>query len=403
MSKVFCWSSVLFAYLGLFAYGMADSVRMPVFSEFLRELHLSQTKGSLFFALSSGVAILGSWSCHSFMNRWGRDLVYAVSLVAMALGCLGFFLSDELLILLLSSVIFGWSMGQLGVMVNLYISTGVPPVHQRKFFSGLHSMYGLAAFVAPLIVVATQALQWSWRYSFLIVSSFIFTLGVGRWLTRRTSWDLDAQQENIQNKFEKSSETGLEDFSRSSLKSPGSTFSWFDSFVLSGILGWYVVAEILVSSRLALYMTQMHGLSLSMASQWLSAFFAALLLGRFVGTFFHFPFSLRSLLAGSNILTFICLFLGVFVNPLFLVLSGLTMSVFYPVAMSYISTFARGDLGKIMSVTLAVQSLLIMKMHLLVGYLSDWISLQWALLYGGAAVFFSLICLVIYELKVISR
>lgn len=387
MARLYCWSSIVFAYIGLFAYGLADSVRMPVFGEFLKELNLSQAKGSLFFALSSGVAILGSWASHNLIKKWGRDESYAFSLFCMALGCLGFFLSESLVSLLFSSAIFGWSMGLLGVMVNLYISTGVAPSSQRKFFSGLHSMYGLASFAAPLIVVLTQVLVWSWKYSFLIVSGFVLLIGIGRWVTRGRSLDINFKTESL------AAES-------SSIPKDNPHFSWTEALLLSGVLGWYVVAEILVSSRLALYLTQIQGVTLSTASQWLSAFFAALLLGRFLGTLFHLPFSLRSILAGSNILTFICLVLGITVHPLFLVLSGLTMSVFYPVAMSYISTFVRGDLQKVMSIILAAQCLLIMKMHILVGYLSDLISLQWALFYGVAAVFFSFICLVIYEKKV---
>ncbi len=377
------WSFILFSYAGLFAYGMADSVRMPVFGEFLKELEISQASGSFFFALASAFAVLGSALCHRWIKRSGMDHAYLISLFLMSAGCLGFFISENLIQLLTSSMIFGFSMGTLGVMVNLYVSAGAPPEAQRKLFSGLHSMYGLSSFVAPLIVVGTQWMDISWRYSFIVVSIFLFLLGLTRWLIREKILITPRPQE-VAVSLQNQSELRKEDL------------------FLAGLLGWYVVAEILISSRLALYFQQSRGADLNAASTWLSLFFAGLLAGRFLGAFVHLPFSLRRILFFSNACTCALLLTGIFYHPLFLVLSGVSMSIFYPTAISYISTFTRSDLKKVMSVCLASQSLLTMVMHFSVGLLSDLLSLQWALLYGVFGILFSTLCLYFYERKLRS-
>lgn len=380
------WSYIVFAYLGLFVYGMADSVRSPVFPEFLRELELSQSKGSLLFALSSGLSVLASFYCYSLIKRFGMDQVYAFSLGIMALGCFGFYFSASLVPLLLTSILIGFSLGTLGVMVNLYISVGAEPQAQQKLFSGLHGMYGLASFVAPLFVVGTQWFEVSWRNAFLCVGVPVLVLAIFRWFSReQTSNDKMETERAPEKVFEKPST------------------SWGDLVLLSGLLGWYVVAEIMVSSRLTLYLMEAEGASLSNASTGLSLFFAGLLIGRLSGAFFQFPFSMRKMLVVSNLVTLVFLLLGILWSAFFLILSGLSMALFYPVAMSYISTFSKGDLRRVMSVCLACQSLLTMIMHLSVGFLSDALSVRWALLYGVMGIVISTLCLYFYEKRMRSR
>jgi len=137
-----------------------------------------------------------------------------------------------------------------------------------------------------------------------------------------------------------------------------------------------------VSSRLSLYSIRELGLSSEQASRFVTGFFLGLLSGRVFATFVPFPGGHVRQLFVSLSLSFITQVLGLTWSPWFFVLTGLSMSVFYPICGAYIASLFPGQEGTLFSWAMAAQSLLIVVMHVGIGAITDLWGIQMAFYFG---------------------
>ena len=72
---------------------------------------------------------------------------------------------------LIGSAIVGLAMGGLSITMNLLIDSSVPTKWRRQAFSGLHSLYGMASFCSPaiLILIVNQGFRWQQLFHFLAI------------------------------------------------------------------------------------------------------------------------------------------------------------------------------------------------------------------------------------------
>jgi MFS family permease len=118
-----------------------------------------------------------------------------------------------------------------------------------------------------------------------------------------------------------------------------------------------------------------------------------MLAGRSFFIFKNLNFKLRSQLNFSLAATLLFLILGLYIHPFFLALTGLSMAPFYPLAIVYIAEITGAHQRKYLTFAIIMQSLLVIAMHVGVGYLTDWFGLFAAF---GTGIFFigiSLYCL----------
>ena len=179
-------------------------------------------------------------------------------------------------------------------------------------------------------------------------------------------------------------------------KSSITTMLWFAGFFAS-----YVGAEILFSSRLAQYMRTYFDMSLEKSSDYVFYFFIFMFVGRIFFVFKSFKMQLKNQLNVSLVLTLACLVLGLWLHPFFLVIVGLTMAPFYPLAVVYISEITGFQKRRFLTFVMGMQGLSVIFMHLGVGYLTDAYGLFYAFGVGAFLLIISIICLNLHP-KVIS-
>jgi MFS family permease len=279
--------------------------------------------------------------------------------------------SPDFLSLIGFTGMMGSAMGFMGVAQNTIVSLA-PENIRVKAMSGLHSMYGIASFLAPLAVGYGLKNGMDWKHFFLLtgVVPFLLLLSSPYWVKKNA---VLPPEEILQAKNT-------------------SRFS-FKIFLVCCLLSFYVVAEILVGSRLSLYSIREFGISSSEASRFVTVFFLGLLSGRLFGAFFRWPGTQPQQLVSSLVFSFSFMSLGLYLNPWFFALTGLSMSLFYPVCSSYIAQLYKGQEGVIFSYTIGVQSLLIVLMHVLVGWVSDHFGLKAALHLAFLFLLISGLCL----------
>lgn len=371
------WSYVILAYTTLFALGLADNLRGPLFPEILNAFSLSDTRGSWMFALSSSFGILGGLSSRRLLLRWDRVQALNIALLFLAIGLAGMGLAPGFGWLLVASAFFGYALGLMGIIQNVLATLSAPPLLRPRVLAGLHSMYGLSSFLAPIIVALTASAFGTWRAPLLVASAVPFALMLGNVLMGAR------EHEHLKHQgSHRDSSSGAPD---------RLSQAW-----LGASLALYVLVEILVASRLALFMRREHGADLGASSAMVTWFFLCLLAGRLLCSVVKWPGSLRAQLLTSLSLSIACMIAGISGWAWAFVLCGLTMAPFYPIAVAYLADEFPRHLDSAMGIAITLQSALVVLMHLSVGILTDLYGLRIALSVGPVALGLGVVLLLTY-------
>lgn len=373
--------ALVFAFASLFTLGLADNIRGTLFPEILSQFQVSNTLGSWLFATSSASAFVAGVISPAYLRRYTISSLLAVGVLSLAVGLAVMGFSGNFNWMIAGSMFLGTGIGFMGVSQNLLVAEGVEAKLRSRALSGLHGFYGLASFIAPLLAASTTKIFGHWNSTFYVVSVVSLVCLASQLLIAPNP------------KFVVHVPVSLEDTAdkkRISKRALTMVCSFF---------GFYVVAEILVSTRLALYMRTYFQMDLAQSAGYVTMFFMFLLIGRVLFAFIHLPFSLKSQLNGFLIGSLVFIFLGLKLHPFFLALSGLTMAPYYPLCVSYISEISKDLSRTFLSYAMSFQSLAVVAMHLGVGYMTDEFGLAFAFGVGILALVISILCLSFHPKK----
>lgn len=368
--------AIVFAFLSLFVLGLADNIRGPLYPEILNQFLLSNSQGSWTFAIASFAAFIGSMLSAPYLRRFTISSLLCIAMFMMFLGLMLVGYTKSLPSLLGSCFVLGLSIGTMGVAQNLLVSENVESRIRSRVLSAMHAVYGLSSFLAPLLAAYATEVTGSWRGAF-VTTSLIALLFFGVQLIVRPrplfSVHKSAGKDSDLNSNQKASKFAL--------------------LMVGGMFAFYVVAEILVGTRLALYMRTYFGMDLVRSSEYVTLFYLFLLAGRVLFAFVKVPFSIKKQLNGSLVLSTVCLLLGLKIHPFFMALTGLAMAPYYPLCIAYITEVANSMTRTFIAFAMSFQSLAVVSMHLGVGYLTDKMGLSFAFGIGVLGLVLSIICL----------
>ena len=354
------WSYLFLAFWAMLVLGLADNIRGPIFPDLLREFHLTDGRGSLFFMCASacglGINIASVW----WLKRWGPLRGLKIFQISMSLGLLLISFSHGLWGLFAGAAFIGFSFGGVGITQNILIAWGATSEMRRKSYATLHAIYGLASLSAPLVLIVVYHFQWRWQSAFLLIACL--SLLVNFW-----SFFVSPHRDDPQ----------YPETSFRHAHTPLKTIYWF-----AALNSFYVVAELLIGTRLVLLARREWGMGASEANQLLSLFYLLLLGGRLVMSFWHFKAKTKTLMSISILLSLLLFTIGAFTHPLIIALCGLPMSIFYPCSMALTYEEQPKGADNIIAWTLTLNAGAVMAMHWLVGWISDLASLKIAILVG---------------------
>ncbi len=370
------------AYLSMFVLGLSDNIRGPLFPEIIASFHLTGVSSSFFYASTSLAAFFASYFSYSFLRRRSLMFLLNLSLFLMALGLFIIGFSPVFPLLISGAVVLGLSIGGLGVSQNLMVSENIPIQIRAKALAGLHSIYGMASLLAPMMAAQATLMFSTWRAAFFVASGVCFILFL-----------VFAFYRPQNRAAETTSNNGVE---------PGATAAkipFWGKVTVSALFGFYVVAEILISTRLALYMRENFGMNLEQSSLYVTYFFIFLFVGRLIFAIVRVPGAIKLQMNLSLILSLICLMLGLKVHPFFLALVGLTMAPYYPLSVAYISQNTGQNERHYLTLAMSIQSLSVVGMHLGAGYLTDSGGVKQAFSIGVGALIVSVLSLNLHPKK----
>lgn len=357
------WSYILVSYASLMALGWLDNVRGPYFPAIIDDLSVSDVESSYFFALPSFMAFAGSAFCNRLIPRIGALACLRLGLMLMGIAFVLFGVAQSFSMVLFDTVLFGLGFGTVAVAQNVAIQEGSAPEWRRRLFSGLHSMYGFASLVAPLMASFFSWLEWSWRLSFMVASVVPLTVAVvSFWVKSPVTSKREAEDEAVK---------GLK------------PAPFLHGLYVALFVSAYMIGEVAISSRFVLYVRRTLDVSEGWAPLYLAGFFGLLFAGR-ITLFFLKMERLRSeaVMSVSLLSSIVFYVLGLWLSPWWLCLCGLTMAPFFPMAMDYISSLFGRASAQVISYTMAIGSLMVVFMHYSVGWLTELWGIQVALHLG---------------------
>lgn len=378
MSQV-VWPFIFLTYLSIFCLGFIDNIRGPLFSEILHFFSLSDGQGAWFFTVSSGFSLIGSLASVWIVNQTDRIRGMRLSLFLLGLGGAIISFAPHFMVLLLGAAIIGFSFGLMGTLQNVLVTIGASSHRRQQFVTGLHAMYGLASLLAPLFAALIMRMfnQWRWAFSFaalLPLLVMVYTYFFTPELFHRAKKHHD--EIKIKNKI------------------------WTkDKIFLASFLACYTMVELLVATRLPLYLQRKYSFNLEKSSLYLSYFYLLFLFSRVVFSAKKFDFLLINQIRFLLVFSILALIIGIGFEPWFLIVSALFMAPCFPLCITYISDKYKHDLDAMMLVVFSLQAVLVVSMHLTVGYLSDLIGLEKVFWLGPIFLLFSVAMLTRYETK----
>lgn len=419
---------ILLAYLSLFGLGLTDNIRGALFPEVVHFFSVNNSQGAYFFISTSIFSVLSSVASRKLLLKFPPLTLWKWGVFFMSLGALGISFSPQFSLLMIACAILGVGFGILGVTQNLLVSLMAPPKYKKRILSGLHSMYGLASFFAPMMVAQLIGLGFHWQVLFMIASlivicilmfSFFYKSSLlnayisqaedqGHQLNQVVPFNqaapLNSNIETVDNPLllsnaalpllhinvknapetKKSKKKFLVSDNHKQSKNN-------DGLYLSLSLAFYVCLELLFSTRLTTYLKNFFHWSLIDSSRYLTYFFLFLLSGRILFTFFHPPLSTRKMLYLSLLSSLFTVSLGLKINPFFLCLSGLFFAPFYPLAIAHISEIFPDKVSSVMSLTISLQSFVFIIANFSIGFWTDHFGIEnamyFAYLFGGLSWF----------------
>lgn len=358
------WPLIGVSYFTLFVLGLLDNARGPYFPDITADLRLSDTQASLFFAVASTVAYFSGRVVPELSRRMGLMNTVRLGQILMAIGFASISLAQGLTTLILTCALFGYGFGIINVAQNLLVIDGAQGKWRRQLFSGLHGMYAFSSLIAPLVIAQLFRMNHGWREVYLGFASVVSISFVSSFFAK-TQHRQPAEQQLLRN--------------------PDRNAYW----LVGSMLSLYIVAELLISTRLSLYVRRAHGFTPDEAASLLALFFLMLLVGRLVFLFIPFKATNVKIIELSLISSIFMLALGLSFHPLLIAFCGLTMAPVFAISLDLLTeqypTFSADAIAS----CLALSCLYIVSMHFLMGLLTDWLGIRAAMFCGLVFLFSS--------------
>ena len=171
MKRNIYWFGLLSCYGALFLLGFVEVYKAPIYPKILDFFSVSPTKGSTFFFLSTFSALLMTLSGALWVKKIRVISGLALFVVFMGVGSVlsgvsGYLYSFTLLIL--GSFLFGLGAGGSMVLINVAIPLFVPENLTRQGYCGLHSTYGVASILSPLLPGLLYKFHFGWEGGFYL-------------------------------------------------------------------------------------------------------------------------------------------------------------------------------------------------------------------------------------------
>lgn len=325
-------------FLAFFVFGFTDNLKGPLLPELLRAEGLSYAQGGTFFLaayLGFMLATLVTGLLADWLNN-RRMLLIAGGLMIGGLSVLNTI--DAWTAWVLCMFVIGLGLGAIevggnGLMVELH------PQQRARYLNLLATFHGVGSLIVPLFSAWLLSVQFSWRQVYLCSAGLAACL-VASLLLAKSQPQPHAQLHNASTPAGHWSELLRLAFN-------------VRMCVYYVLIAAYVAVELGVAAWLVEYLHRTRQYSIAQGSLYLSLFFAMIMLGRFVGSWWVERVGYLRMVGLSLLATLLLLAIGLWGPPacaILLPLSGLSMSTVFPTVTASATVGQHSHVGALMGV-----------------------------------------------------
>lgn len=286
-----------------------DNIRGPLLPFLTQKLLLRYSQSVwLFVAASLGAITLAGLYLRVVEKHGIRRAKYLGIGIGFTSNAASLWVTNEIS-LFVFAFLMGGAISSLGSLANLFVFQGTEERLRARAYSALHTMYGAASALGPLVVPAILNIGLAWQWVFLpsVLLLALLTLlpmrevpsSVNSVNTPRTSGQL--------------------------------SWSVIATFVV------YVLSEVLTSMWMVALLVETKGFTIASASPYLTFFFIFIAFSRILCIIWPVTEKQeRRILWGSQVIFVVCLILGTLVSPVALSIAGL-VGPFFPFFMARVT------------------------------------------------------------------
>lgn len=351
-------------------------MRGPLLPAVTSLMSLDFGAAGLIISLGNLVAMTTTWLLMPLLNRWSLRRVGISVLSYTVITCAATYFVDSSTRLFLWGALVGGCISTMGSLSNLYVQSGIEPARRGQMMSALHSLYGLSSFFAPWVAGIVLTNPENWRHLFIAVSPAAGALAVFIFFK------------------------GPKSAGKQETKANAQPMSLAPIHILTiFVLIAYVVGEVLITTWMPSFLTQVYHMSIQEASRYTSMFFAAMLVTRVMCGIWARPRWHRALIWGSMLLALIFFVTARLTGWLWLLPFAGVFGPFFPLYVTWVSLrFPERDRSMVIWMLSGMQAGLSI-MNLITGKLADIAGFGIAYWVPGVMMTLTLILLKTLEIK----
>ena len=366
------WLLTAGGFYAFFSFGFIDNLKGPTLPALLTDLNFSYGQGgAILFGAYLGFMV-ATLLTGVLADARGIKSVLLLAGVCLTAGLAAFSLVSAFWLLAIALFVVGLGLGSIEVGGNSLIVD----LHQRdrgRFLNLLAVFHGVGAFVVPLFAALLLSYSFSWRQVYQI--AIILAVGLALFFAVV--------------KYPRAPRTG-DALALRTLFAAGFTrrMTWYYLFIAV-----YVAAEIGFAAWIVEFLQQVKGYDVGVSSLYLSAFFAAIMLGRFAGSFVVERIGYLTIMLIATIASIASLSLGLFGPPtltFLLPLTGLFFSIMFPTATAAVSALPIANMSAVLGMLFTFGGLGGALGPWLIGVAADLVGLELAF---GLTIVFGLVML----------
>jgi MFS transporter, FHS family, glucose/mannose:H+ symporter len=370
------------AFFSFFLFGFLDNFRGPTLPALLNELNLSYSLGGTLLMGSALGFLAACLLTGPLTDLTGKKMAIFLACGCFFVGISVYSLATIFILLALAFIVVGVGFGALEIGSNLMI-VELYPQKKGRYLNLLAFFHGAGSMLAPLYAGHLLNIGVSWRQVYqsgmvLILPLFLIFALVKYPRARSTS------------------STTL------NLKELGKSAFTGEMVLYYVVLALYVGAELGTGAWLVEFLQQVKGQSVMRSSLFLSLFFAAITVGRFVGSFWVEQIGYLKIMLYVSCAAMGCVAVGTFAPPVLvwcLPLAGGFFSIMFPTVTAAVSDLHRENIGTIFGLLFMFAGLGGMFGPWFIGVVSDWLGIQW----GFGLVTLYCLAMIVALLRLLAR
>lgn len=332
LSPAHLWLLTVGGFYAFFTFGFVDNLKGPTLPALLPDLGFSYGEGgAILFGAYLGFMV-ATLLTGVLADAAGIKAVLLLAGVCLTVGLTAFSLVSAFWLLAAAFFVVGLGLGSIEVGGNSLI-VDLHSHDRGRFLNLLAVFHGVGSFVVPLFAAFLLSSNFTWRQIYQL--SIILAVGLVLFFAFANYPRAPRSSEAVSLRM---------------VLTTGFTWrmAWYYLFVAV-----YVAAEIGFASWIVEFLQRVKGYDVNASSLYLSLFFAAIMIGRLVGSFVVERIGYLRLMLIGTVAAIASLSLGLFGPPALtfcLPLTGLFFSIMFPTATASVSALPIANMSAILGV-----------------------------------------------------